>query len=1013
MKSNFFATGRAGNFTRCSENMAAILSLMIAAIAVLLAQSVVLAAPPVSDDPRADYSRDIQPLLTKYCAGCHNAREANAELDLESYTGLMQGGENGAVIQPRSLQNSRLLGVIVGTAQPRMPPADEPQLAAEEVKTLEAWITAGAMGPISGGKMELAVPVVRPTTEVREPARAIAFSAEGTSVAIGRDRAVDLYAVRDGQLHFQRRFAGPAGQVNGLFLLSANRMLTAGGEPGLPGETALWDLRTGQALWKQPAHRDAISAAALSYDGKLLATGSYDQTVELRDIATGERQQVLTGHNGPVFDLAFHPSDHWLASASGDRTIKLWNRATGQRLDTLIEPLKDQTGICFSADGQRLVAVGADSRIRVWSITDEHAARTQLMSTHFAHEAPIVALGYSASQNLLFTASEDGWLKQWQMPSRANPEVVQVGTPRRQSDWVNDIAVNPAGNALLLARLDGSLELQPCTPVTPMAAAERADVPAASLASASGSWLDGSLNHLQTAIFEGDLLPLEAPRASRILANETEQEPNDLAGTANRWVIPGSIQGLLQAGVTTSSPENSPTGQQATGQQATGQHATGQHATGQHATGQQSGDLDLFRVHLTKGEQWVFETLKQETPADTVIDLLTTDGHAVERLRLRATRDSAINFRAIAADRPGVRVDHWEEMQLNDYLYFSGEVCRIFRMPRGPDSDMLLYASGGKRSSYLGTTGVAHALGEPAFVVEPVDQEAEVPRNGLPVFPLFYQNDDAEQADVDSRLLVTAAETGDYLIRVRDVRGFEGPDYRYTLTARRAQPTFEVSLEKQGVGVPAGSGQALTITAVRHDGFEGPIAIAFDEVPAGFTISSPVVIEAGHYEAKVVINASSAAVTPESQAGMRLRIRAMGMPNNTNVRHAVKPPVKVEVVAPAKLQVRLTPLEGRQEIVIEPGGRVRANLSILRRDFDGEMKFEVENLPHGVIVDHIGLSGILVRAGETERQIELHCADWVLPTSRWVFAVSEGQGQQASSPVLFRVIQETKLAEQP
>ena len=78
-------------------------------------------------------------------------------------------------------------------------------------------------------------------------------------------------------------------------------------------------------------------------------------------------------------------------------------------------------------------------------------------------------------------------------------------------------------------------------------------------------------------------------------------------------------------------------------------------------------------------------------------------------------------------------------------------------------------------------------------------------------------------------------------------------------------------------------------------------------------------------------------------------------------------------------------------------------LSIDRHGFDGDLKFDVDNLPHGVIVDDIGLSGILVRAGETHRQIFLTASDWVPETTRTFHAVSQGQGNLASGTLTLHV----------
>ena len=134
-------------------------------------------------------------------------------------------------------------------------------------------------------------------------------------------------------------------------------------------------------------HADSLYAAALSPDGKLLATGSYDQQIKLWDVASGKELRTLAGHNDAVFDLAFRPDGKLLASASGDRTVKLWDVASGERLDTFGQPTKEQYCVAFSPDGKRVAAGGVDNRIRVWQISDAAKENTNpLVYARFAHE---------------------------------------------------------------------------------------------------------------------------------------------------------------------------------------------------------------------------------------------------------------------------------------------------------------------------------------------------------------------------------------------------------------------------------------------------------------------------------------------------------------------------------------------------------------------------------------------------------------------------------------------------
>ena len=58
-------------------------------------------------------------------------------------------------------------------------------------------------------------------------------------------------------------------------------------------------------------------------------------------------------------------------------------------------------------------------------------------------------------------------------------------------------------------------------------------------------------------------------------------------------------------------------------------------------------------------------------------------------------------------------------MQLNQYLYMQGDVCRLFQMPRGPDSQMDFYSRHGRRRNYFGTSATAHPLFQAVYIVEP------------------------------------------------------------------------------------------------------------------------------------------------------------------------------------------------------------------------------------------------------------------------------------------------------
>jgi WD40 repeat protein len=79
-----------------------------------------------------------------------------------------------------------------------------------------------------------------------------------------------------------------------------------------------------------------VTSVAFSADGQWLASGSWDKTIKIWNVETGQEVQSLSGHDRPVYAVAYDAGGRWLASGSEDGTIKLW------RLDNSAERSESQ-----------------------------------------------------------------------------------------------------------------------------------------------------------------------------------------------------------------------------------------------------------------------------------------------------------------------------------------------------------------------------------------------------------------------------------------------------------------------------------------------------------------------------------------------------------------------------------------------------------------------------------------------------------------------------------------------
>lgn len=93
-----------------------------------------------------DFSRDVHPILTARCAGCHTGERGQGGLAVHTRSELLRGGASGPAVIPGQSAASLLIQRITGEKAPRMPINGAP-LSAGEIDVLKRWIDEGAKGP--------------------------------------------------------------------------------------------------------------------------------------------------------------------------------------------------------------------------------------------------------------------------------------------------------------------------------------------------------------------------------------------------------------------------------------------------------------------------------------------------------------------------------------------------------------------------------------------------------------------------------------------------------------------------------------------------------------------------------------------------------------------------------------------------------------------------------------------------------------------------------------------------
>jgi F-box and WD-40 domain protein CDC4 len=137
------------------------------------------------------------------------------------------------------------------------------------------------------------------------------------------------------------------------------------------------------------------SVRAISAHADTLVSGSYDSTVKVWRISTGELLHTLVGHNQKVYSVVLDHKRNRCISGSMDSLVKIWDLDTGACLYTL-EGHSLLVGLLDLRD-ERLVSAAADSTLRIWD-PENGKCKSTLMAhtgaiTCFQHDGRKVISG--------------------------------------------------------------------------------------------------------------------------------------------------------------------------------------------------------------------------------------------------------------------------------------------------------------------------------------------------------------------------------------------------------------------------------------------------------------------------------------------------------------------------------------------------------------------------------------------------------------------------------------------
>ncbi len=310
----------------------------------------------------------------------------------------------------------------------------------------------------------------------------LAFSPNGQTLVSGSfDETIQVWNLKTRKLI--RSLPGHKDGVNAVVISpDAQTLVSAGGSANLNTDKTIrvWNLQQPQSASQrklqrsQPKakrqnrnsplltltdHKAGITSLAITPDGQTLASASYDKTIKLWNLKTGQLINTITGHNSWVRSIAISPDGQTIASGGGsldpktDTNVRLWNLKTGELIRMIPGNSNSTNFVRFSSDGKTLV-VGSETAIKILNTNSGELINT----INAPSPEGIKAVSLSPDGKTLAMTSLDASVKLWNLEDGKLGQTLVPPANNQNLDrlYPSSVSFSPDGKTIAIGHGGGA-----------------------------------------------------------------------------------------------------------------------------------------------------------------------------------------------------------------------------------------------------------------------------------------------------------------------------------------------------------------------------------------------------------------------------------------------------------------------------------------------------------------------------------------------------------------------------
>jgi WD40 repeat protein/serine/threonine protein kinase len=243
------------------------------------------------------------------------------------------------------------------------------------------------------------------------------FSPDGARLATaGRDGVIRIWDRATGTLLHE--FLGSLSDVNCVrFHPHGDELISASGD----GTVRFWDYRHEKETGRLPFRSGEIVSAIYSPNAaEVIATGGQDGKIRIWDGPTHELKHIIDAHSDRIQDIAFSGDGKVMASVSAKERVQIWDPLKGARLHDIPRQIQGNTHcVALSADGNSMVQghfLGNRGTISRWNTAGNivSLADYQLTNDHGPE-----SVNWMPHQQAVASAGGNGEVRLWDLSGRS------------------------------------------------------------------------------------------------------------------------------------------------------------------------------------------------------------------------------------------------------------------------------------------------------------------------------------------------------------------------------------------------------------------------------------------------------------------------------------------------------------------------------------------------------------------------------------------------------------------